>query len=103
MLPEPARKGVSAMGGPLSRRGFAGTALVGAAVLVFAGVAGAPGALAAGSTLYVGGAGCSDTGPGTQAQPYCTIVEAAAVATAGDTVLVAAGSYAGGIKVVNSG
>jgi len=27
-------------------------------------------AAAAASTLYVGGAGCSDSGPGTQAQPY---------------------------------
>jgi parallel beta-helix repeat protein len=50
-------------------------------------------AAAAASTLYVGGAGCSDSGPGTQAQPYCTISEAAAVATAGQTVLVSSGTY----------
>ena len=39
------------------------------------------------TTLYVDGSStsCSDTGSGTQAQPYCTINKAATVATAGQT------------------
>jgi hypothetical protein len=45
------------------------------------------------STLYVGGSGCSDTGTGTAAVPYCTIAKAAKVAVAGQTVLVASGTY----------
>ncbi len=38
---------------------------------------------------------CSDTGPGTAAQPFCTIAAGAKIAQAGDTVLVSAGTYAG--------
>jgi parallel beta-helix repeat protein len=38
---------------------------------------------------------CSDSGPGTSAQPFCTIGAGAARAVAGDTVLVRAGSYPG--------
>jgi parallel beta-helix repeat protein len=45
------------------------------------------------TTLYVGGPGCSDTGSGTAAVPYCTIAKAAKVAVAGQTVLVASGTY----------
>ncbi len=50
-------------------------------------------ALAAGSSLYVGSAGCSATGPGTQASPFCTISAAVKAAGAGDTVHVAPGTY----------
>ena len=47
---------------------------------------------------------CSDTGPGTPAQPFCTIAAAAKVAHAGDTVLVNAGTYPGtSVKPANSG
>jgi parallel beta-helix repeat protein len=47
---------------------------------------------------------CSDTGPGTPAQPFCTIAAAAKVAQAGDTVLVYAGTYPGtSVNPVNSG
>ena len=60
-------------------------------------------AAAAASTLYVGGAGCSDSGPGTQAQPYCTISKAAAVATFGQTVLVSSGTYTEDVTPANSG
>ena len=60
-------------------------------------------AAAAASTLYVGGAGCSDSGPGTQAQPFCTISEAAAVATAGQTVLVSSGTYTENVTPAHSG
>jgi parallel beta-helix repeat protein len=60
-------------------------------------------ATAATSTLYVGGAGCSDSGPGTQDQPFCTISKAASVATAGQTVLVSSGTYQENVTPANSG
>src|SRR5258705_6289019 len=71
--------------------------------LIVAGAIVAPLALASSSTLYVGGAGCSDTGPGSEAQPYCTINKAASVATAGQTVLVSSGTYTEKVTVKNSG
>ncbi len=47
---------------------------------------------------------CSDTGPGTAAQSFCTIAAAAKKAVAGDTVLVNAGTYAGtSVNPTNSG
>jgi len=47
---------------------------------------------------------CSDAGPGTAAQPFCTIAAAAKKAVAGDTVLVNAGTYAGtSVDPANSG
>ncbi len=39
------------------------------------------------------GTGCSDTGPGTAATPFCTIAAATRKAVAGDTVLVGPGTY----------
>ena len=49
----------------------------------------------AAGTYYVDNTvSCSDSGPGTLAQPYCTISQGAAVARAGDTVNVLHGSYA---------
>lgn len=39
------------------------------------------------------GAGCSDTGPGTSASPFCTIGAATKVALAGDTIQVGPGTY----------
>ncbi len=81
--------------------GLASVAVICGATLgaVWAGSA----AYAAVTTLYVGGSGCSDTGSGTQSQPYCTIRKAASVATVGQTVLVSGGTYAGGVTVANSG
>ncbi len=62
------------------------------------------GAYAVANTLYVSAAtGCSDAGIGTQAVPYCTINKAATVATAGQTVLVAGGTYSEKVTVANSG
>lgn len=55
------------------------------------------GAVADSSYLYVNnadGAGCSDQGAGTAAQPFCTVSAAAAVVQPGQTVLVSAGQYA---------
>jgi len=87
------------------QRGFRRAALAAAgtcAALVALGL-GAPPAYAVATTLYVGGAGCSDTGTGTQAQPYCTINKAATVAVAGQTVQVAGGTYTEKVTVANSG
>jgi parallel beta-helix repeat protein len=68
-------------------------------------VAGAAAALASGSNLYVdnGNPSCSDTGPGTQSQPFCTMGHAAGVAVAGNTVIVSAGTYTENVTVANSG
>ena len=60
-------------------------------------------ASAASTTWYVGGTGCSDSGPGTQSQPFCTISAAARVATAGQTVLVSSGTYQENVTPANSG
>ena len=52
-----------------------------------------------------GNANCRDTGTGAGAgaTPFCTIGAAAGVATAGVTVVVASGTYAGNVTVKNSG
>ena len=80
-------------------------ALGGASAVLAALLVAVPGvAQAAGSTYWVAASGCSDAGPGTQAQPFCTLQRAAAVATTpGSTVLVGPGSYAGGVVVGGSG
>ncbi|MEY9963086.1 hypothetical protein ABIA33_001112 [Streptacidiphilus sp. MAP12-16] len=57
-------------------------------------------------TLYVNnatGANCSDQGTGTQAQPYCTVVAAAAVVQPGQTVLVSSGTYPQELDITRSG
>ncbi|HEX5115122.1 MAG TPA: PKD domain-containing protein, partial [Pseudonocardiaceae bacterium] len=53
--------------------------------------------------LFVGGAGCSNTGPGSQSTPFCTIQAAAAVVLPGQTVHVATGEYNGPITITRSG
>ncbi len=53
--------------------------------------------------LYVRGTQCSDTGTGTATLPYCTIVKAAKVATAGQVVMVYAGTYTGEVFPWHSG
>lgn len=52
-----------------------------------------------------GNANCRDTGvgAGSGATPFCTIGAAAGVATAGVTVVVATGTYAGNVSIKNSG
>jgi parallel beta-helix repeat protein len=61
-------------------------------------------ASAATTTWYVSNQpGCSNSGPGTLAQPFCTIGTAAAKAVAGQTVSVAAGTYTEAVTVKNSG
>ena len=75
--------------------------VAGATILAFG--AAYPPAQAAVSTLFVGGANCSDAGQGTQSQPFCTINKAAGVAVAGQTVVVASGTYNETVTVKNSG
>lgn len=51
-----------------------------------------------GTELYVYNAAnsdCSDSGPGTQSQPFCTIAAAAGAVQPGQTVVVEPGTYAG--------
>src|SRR5437773_887165 len=58
-----------------------------------------------GWTLYVDRANpaCSDSGPGSQSQPFCTIGAGAALVTAGQTVQVASGTYPEVVRVARSG
>jgi parallel beta-helix repeat protein len=60
---------------------------------------------AQGSTLYVdqGNPSCSDSGPGDVGRPFCTIARGAAVAVAGQTVMVFSGRYVGLVSVAHSG
>ena len=62
-------------------------------------------ASAVAAILFVdqGNPACSDTGAGTQAKPYCTIVKAAVVAVGGQTIQVAAGTYTGTASFGHSG
>ena len=60
------------------------------------------------ATLYVdqSAAGCSDSGPGSQAEPFCTIQAAANAVTAGQTVAIDGGSnaeYRENVTIKNSG
>mgnify|MGYP000220991221 CR=1 FL=1 len=48
---------------------------------------------AAGNTFYVSNISCSPAGPGSQAQPYCTIQQAVNAAGSGDTIKVDKGTY----------
>jgi parallel beta-helix repeat protein len=46
---------------------------------------------------------CSDSGPGTDARPFCTINRAGEVASAGDAVLVSSGTYNETVVIQSSG
>ena len=48
-------------------------------------------------------ANCSDTGPGSTSQPFCTIGAGASQAVAGQTVSVSQGTYAENVTPANSG
>ena len=50
-----------------------------------------------------GSAACADAGPGTAAQPLCSLAAGARRAVAGDTVSVAAGIYPEQVNLLNSG
>ena len=76
------------------------------ALVVVLTVASAPPALGVGgTTLYVDGSnsGCSNSGQGTQIQPFCTIGAAAAQVVAGQTVQVATGTYLEKVTISKSG
>jgi parallel beta-helix repeat protein len=78
--------------------GFA--ALVVAAAILLVPVS----AAATGVVYYVDNTrSCSDSGPGTADQPFCTIKAGAQHAGAGDTVQVVAGTYAGPVTPQTSG
>jgi parallel beta-helix repeat protein len=85
----------------VSRRGarYAVAALGGFALVVLSATA-----ASAATTWYVNNTvSCSNSGPGTQATPFCTIGTAAAKATAGQTVQVVAGTYTEAVTPKNSG
>jgi parallel beta-helix repeat protein len=63
----------------------------------------APAAAGAVTTLYVGGAACSDSGQGTLDQPYCTISKAASRVAPGQAVQVADGTYPESVTLKISG
>src|SRR5688572_15541517 len=73
--------------------------------LTVAAVLAAPLPARAATVIHVdrGQADCRDSGPGTVATPLCTIRAGAARAVAGDTVLVASGTYSGQVSVNRSG
>ena len=89
--------------GSAARRGAAcvSAALVLSAVLLA--VSTPASALTANLFVNQAAANCSDSGTGTSSQPYCTIKRAAAVAAAGQTVLVSSGTYGGDVAVAKSG
>jgi len=58
--------------------------------------------LASGAEYHVAKSG-SDSNPGTAAQPWLTLAQAASIASAGDTVTVHAGSYNEKLRPANSG
>ena len=68
-------------------------------------VASAPAESAGGPTLYVdrGNSACTNSGTGTQAQPFCTISAAATKVAAGQTVQVASGTYSERVSISKSG
>ncbi|MEV4559505.1 NosD domain-containing protein [Kitasatospora sp. NPDC049285] len=99
----PARPRTGRLGAPVSIRVLSGaTAMtLGLALPLL----GAPGtAAAAARTLYVkSGAGCSDDGPATQAQPLCTVQRAADQVQPGETVQIGPGKYPEQVTLTTSG
>ena len=45
------------------------------------------------STIYVSSTNCSNSGPGTENSPYCTVQQGVSAAVTGDTVLIEKGTY----------
>jgi parallel beta-helix repeat protein len=79
--------------------------LVAAAATLAVGLGPAAPAAATGRILYVDrhDHACSDSGPGTLRQPFCTISQAAAKVRSGQTVRVSAGTYSEQVRVSRSG
>ena len=84
-----------------SLAGLATLALTGGSLLATA----APAQAADATVLYVRqmSTACSDTGPGTLAQPFCSIGPAVAQVTAGQTVDVGQGTYPERVSIASSG
>ncbi|SCL16595.1 PKD domain-containing protein [Micromonospora rhizosphaerae] len=84
-----------------SLAGLATLALTGGSLLSLA----SPAQAADATVLYVRQQStvCSDTGPGTLEQPFCSIAPAAAIVTAGQTVDIGSGTYAERLTVSRSG
>ena len=78
-----------------TKKGLALAALLAAPLLLLAVFVIPATPAATGPTLYVanGNPSCSNSGPGTAAQPFCTIGAAASRTVAGSVVQVAAGTY----------
>ncbi|WP_214325134.1 PKD domain-containing protein [Nonomuraea sediminis] len=84
---------------------------IGARLIIFAAISTLVAALTtpvsadAATTLYVdsNNNACSDQGPGTGAQPFCSIIQGAKVVLAGQTLQVASGTYGGPVNVTHSG
>jgi parallel beta-helix repeat protein len=74
------------------------------AIVILAVFLGIPAAWAASSYHVAGGnPTCSDSGPGSDTEPFCTISRGAAVARAGDTVIVHSAVYPETVTVPRSG
>jgi len=93
------RRGVDGYRGAVARRLLVAV-LAGCVIALVVG----PAAQAA-TLIYVDeqSSNCSNSGPGTQATPLCTISAAAGRAVAGDTVIVASGDYTEQVTVAASG
>ncbi|WP_319462246.1 PKD domain-containing protein [Micromonospora sp. RTP1Z1] len=81
--------------------GFAALAVTGGSLLSIA----APAQAADAAVLYVRqfSTACSNTGPGTLAEPFCAVAPAAAIVTAGQTIDVGPGTYRERVIVASSG
>jgi len=84
----PAKRGVAAAGA-------CAIAMVTAVIVTASTLAATPAYAATTLTVDNTSSGCSDAGPGTAAEPFCSIAAAAREAEAGDTVLVRSGTYPG--------
>jgi hypothetical protein len=92
-----------ATGFPLRARRWGALAVALAVIVPLFGALESAGAVV--TTLYVDQANpaCTDSGPGSATQPFCTIAAGATRAVAGQTVLVSAGTYAENVTPAASG
>jgi hypothetical protein len=100
--------GVVASGGAIASGGIpstggTGTIASGGSSTGGTDAGGSTGTAAADDRYFVGGAGASDSNPGTSAQPFATISKCASVAQPGDTCHINAGVYRETVVPTNSG
>lgn len=55
------------------------------------------------ATYYAGPNGCSDSGPGSASQPFCTLTRAAEALVPGDTLNLLSGTFEGPVRIGSSG